>query len=139
MKKSAAYYLLKKMEETGLLSQKTQQEGNRPPRQVYHLTPAGEAEFQRLLRENLSHHHRAYFADDIGMVFLGTLPVQEARDLLSQRRDALQRALQETQDFPAHVESLQLVFDHLVYHLRSELAWVDGVLARLDAGQPAET
>ena len=42
-------------------------------RQVYHLTPSGEAEFQRLLRENLANFASARSAADIGLAFLGAL------------------------------------------------------------------
>lgn len=131
MKKSTAYYLLRKMEEAGLLSQETRQEGNRPPRQVYRLTPAGEARFQRLLRENLSRYNKVYFADDIGLVFLHTLEPEEAIQLLSQRRAALMQELEEAKSIPVHVESLRLVFEHLIHHLNAELAWIDSVITRL--------
>ena len=131
MKKSTAYYLLKKMEEAGLISQETRQEGNRPPRQVYHLTPAGEAEFQRLLRENLSHYTMAYFTSDIGLVFLDTLEPEEALQLLEERRSELARSLSAAERIPGHKGSLQLVFDHMVHHLSAELDWLDTVISRL--------
>jgi len=132
MKKSTAYYLLKKMEEAGLIAQETRQEGNRPPRQVYHLTSAGEIEFQRLLRENLAHHRRAYFTGDIGLVFLDQLAPEEASSLLQSRRAELAGALAAAETIPGREDSLQLVFDHLVYHLRAELAWTDSLIQRLD-------
>lgn len=135
MKKSTAYYLLKKMEEAGLISQETRQEGNRPPRQVYHLTPAGEAEFQRLLRQNLAHYSTAYFTGDIGLVFLDQLEPEEARSLLNSRRTELADELAAAERIPSHPNrprSLQLVFDHLVHHLRAELAWTDSLINRIN-------
>jgi len=132
MKKATAYYLLRKMEEAGLIAQEVQQEGNRPPRQVYHLTDAGEVAFQRLLRENLAQHAKTYFRDDIGLVFLDRLPPEEARSLLAGRRTALAEALSAAEDIPDREGSLQLVFDHLRLHLRAELDWTDLILRRLE-------
>jgi DNA-binding PadR family transcriptional regulator len=135
MKKSTAYYLLKKMEEAGLISQETRQEGNRPPRQDYHLTPAGETEFQRLLRANLAHYSTAYFTGDIGLVFLDQLEPEEALSLLNSRRAELAEELAAAERIPSrpgHPSGLQLVFDHLVYHLRAELAWTDSLVNRLN-------
>ena len=131
MKKSTAYYLLNKMEETGLLSVEIIQEGNRPPRQVYQLTPAGEVEFQRLLRENLSHYNQTYLADDIGLAFLDTLEAQDAIDLLSQRRAELRDALETAINIKPRKNSLHLVFEHLAHHLKSELDWINTIIARL--------
>ena len=37
--KPTAYYLLNKMAEDGWITEEQVQEGNRPPRKVYHLTP----------------------------------------------------------------------------------------------------
>ena len=134
MKKSTAYYLLKQMEEAGFISQETVQKGNRPPRQVYQIMPVGEAEFQRLLRENLSENGRVYFTDDIGLVFLNELEAEEAITLLKQRRAKLAERLDGTQVIPAHKGSLQLVFDHLLHHLTSELAWLDSVIQQVTEG-----
>lgn len=131
MKKSTAYYLLKKMEGAGFISQETKQEGNRPPRQVYHLTPAGETEFQRLLRENLSHYTQAYFTSDIGLVFLDTMEPEEALQFLNERRSELARTLNATARIPGHNGSLQLVFDHMAHHLSAELDWLDTVILKL--------
>ncbi len=132
MKKSTAYYLLKKMEDAGLLSQETTQEGNRPPRQVYQLTDAGEAEFQRLLRENLSHYNKTYLTDDIGLAFLDTLDAKEAIELLSQRQQELQAFLDATLEIKPRKNSLHLVFEHLVHHLKSELDWLNQIIDRLE-------
>ena len=132
MKKSTAYYLLKKMEGAGLISQETKQEGNRPPRQVYQLAPSGEAEFQRLLRKNLSRYSKTFFTGDIGLVFLDTVELEEALPLLNKRRSELTDALTAAENIPGHKGSLQLVFDHLVHHLTAELAWIDTVILRLN-------
>lgn len=133
IKKSTAYYLLNKMAEEGWIEEQLEQDGNRPPRRVYRLTPAGETRFQRALRENLAAHEPAYFSGDIGLAFMDDLPREEALSLLRQRRMALSEALEATQTTPGHPGSMQLVLDHRLHHQRAELNWMDGLLAELNA------
>src|SRR5512145_564823 len=85
LKKPTAYFLLNKMVEAGWVAQEEGHTGNRPPRRISRLTPAGEAAFFRLLRENLSSHSSTYFTDDIGLAMLDALHPKEARALLEQR------------------------------------------------------
>ncbi len=134
LKKSTAYYLLKKMEADGWLTQESMQEGNRPPRQVYRITPQGEAAFQRMLREHLAQHHPVTFSDDISLAFVDALPPAEAYTLLQQRRADLQNTLERALQAPSHTAHT-LVLEHWIHHLRSELAWLDSVLARLEQPQ----
>lgn len=56
LKKSTAYFLLDKMAQKGWITPTEAREGNRPPKQVFTVTPDGEAAFQDMLRENLSTH-----------------------------------------------------------------------------------
>ena len=82
LKKATAYFLLDKMFAAGWVAYEEDQEGKRPPRRVYQITPDGEAGFQRLLRENLATYKPAYFASDIGLGFLDALQPEEALILL---------------------------------------------------------
>jgi DNA-binding PadR family transcriptional regulator len=131
LKKSTAYYLLDKMEDKGWITSSEEQEGNRPRRQVYRLTAAGEEQFQQLLRENLAGYWPARFAGDVGISFLDALPAEEALPLLQQRRAALAAALTAAQDAPPHAGTLQLLLEHQVAHLEAELSWLDRLLDRL--------
>jgi DNA-binding PadR family transcriptional regulator len=136
LKKPTAYFLLNKMAEDGWITEELVQEGNRPPRRVYRLTPLGEAEFERLLRESLAGQPRAVFPGDNALAFLDSLDPTEAQILLAHRREALAQELAASRAVPAHPGSMQLVVDHQIHHLSSELAWLDGVLARL--AQPVD-
>jgi DNA-binding PadR family transcriptional regulator len=60
-----------------------------PPRVEYELTPAGEAEFLRLLRAALAGHDQKIDELTAGVGFLDRLPRQEAITLLQQRLEAL--------------------------------------------------
>ncbi len=131
LKKPTAYFLLDKMAEAGWITQEETQTGNRPTRRVYRLTKKGEAEFQRLLRENLNSHAPARFTGDIGLAFLDALEPNEALELLVQRRAALADALASAEAVPEHEGTLQLVVEHQARHLATELEWLDEVVARL--------
>ena len=131
LKKPTAYYILNKMAEDGWVEEEITQAGNRPQRKVYHLTAEGENAFQHMLRDSLSSYLPAPFPGDAGLAFLDAIEREEAFDLLSQRRREMARALKEIQAVPRHHGSLQLTIEHQTHHLKSELAWLDGVLARL--------
>ena len=137
LKKATAYYLLNKMADRGWVTQTTEREGNRPPRQVYSLTPAGEQAFQRLLRENLAAYQPVYFSGDIGLAFLDSLPAAEALELLRARRSELAAYLQSLQQAPVHSGTLQWLVEHQLYHLQAEIRWLDQILQQLETtGQP---
>jgi len=131
LKKSTAYFLLGKLAEDGWIEEEQVQEGNRPPRRVYSLTTNGEAEYQRLLRQNLSSYTPAFFSGDAGLAFIDALESQEALGLLKERRGRIAGALAGLNAVPTHAGSLQLVIDHRRCHLQAELEWLDSLLERL--------
>lgn len=131
LKKPTAYYLLNKMAQDGWISEETTQEGNRPLRKVYRLTEKGETEFQRLLRQNLAGYTAPTFSGDMSLAFMDELEPAEATRLLQERRAALAEALAAAQAAPIHHGSVQFVLEHQRYHLASELAWLDNLIAKL--------
>ena len=131
LKKSTAYYLLDKMADEGLVSQRDEQVGNRPQRHVYGLTSAGEARFHELLRQNLSQYTPAHFGSLVGLAFLDEMEPAEARALLNQRRQSLAEALDRAQATPSHPGSLQYVVEHQVTFLAAELQWLDSIIEGL--------
>lgn len=138
LKKPTAYYLLNKMAEDGWIDDELEQEGNRPPRHVYRLTPAGETAYQRLLRENLGNYEATYFPGDFGLAFLESIEPQEAFTLLRERRSKITDALSRMTAVPGHQGSFQWVIDHQVRHLTAELAWLDEILAKVAAGENSQ-
>ncbi len=131
LKKPTAYYLLEKMAQAGYITQSEEREGNRPLRRVYTVTVAGEAYFQQLLAQNLADYIPARFGGAVGLAFLEALGEGNAAALLSQRRAILCQHLTLAQAAPPHGGSLQLVLEHQIVHLQSELAWLDEVIGRL--------
>ena len=140
LKKPTAYFLLEKMHSAGWIEYSHSQEGKRPPRRVYHITPAGEQAFQQLLRENLASHTPLYFVDDVGLAFLDTLPAApEAAALLRQRLTALHLRLQMLQAAPQHPGRAQWMVEHQTNHLQAEIHWTQEIITRLEtsAAEPA--
>ena len=133
LKKSTAYYMLNKMAQDGWIEEEMIQDGNRPPRRVYRMTPAGEAAYQQLLRKNLEGYSPVTFKGDVSLAFIDDLDQDEARQLLELRRAALQSALAEVQATPPHAGSGQWVIDHQIFHLHTELNWLEVVFARLQS------
>jgi DNA-binding PadR family transcriptional regulator len=131
LKKATAYFLLDKMCAAGWVASEEAQEGKRPPRRVYEITAAGEAAFQRLLRENLAAYPPAIFAGDVGLGFLDALQPEEALALLAQRRASIAEQYNAVQAAPLHPGGFQWALEHRIAHLRAELHWIDTILNRL--------
>jgi len=129
--KPTAYRLLTNMAEDGWVTSWEEQEGNRPPRRVYAITPQGEVAFQRLLRENLASYQPSDFTCHIGLAFLDELSPEEALPLLHRRRAGMEELLESTRAHGEHPGTLQLIIERQVYLIAAELEWLDTVIARL--------
>ena len=84
--KANAYQLLDSLKKKGLVRAKEERVGNRPPRQVFSITPAGRAEFDRLLNERLAEHDPAEFPDGVSLNLINNLKPKRALAMLKQRR-----------------------------------------------------
>lgn len=133
LKKPTAYFLLDKMSAAGWISYEQGQAGNRPPKRVYHITPDGEAEFKRLLQENLASYIPSRFASDVGLAFLDALPGEQSLELLEQRHAVITEQLATARNAPPHPGGVQLLIDHQIHHLTSELQWLTDVIHRLQS------
>lgn len=136
MKKATAYFLLDRLADLGLVSVRQEQEGNRPPRRVFAITPAGEAAFADLLAETLGGSEAMASPADIALMFYEHLPPAQARAALARRLAGVRRRLAETQEAQAShqtVESVRLALEHIAVHLRAEAAWLEQLLAQAEA------
>jgi DNA-binding PadR family transcriptional regulator len=132
LKKPTAYFLLDKLAKRGWISMRETREGNRPPRRVYRVTAKGEAEYQKMLRQNLAAFIETKFPGDIGLGFADDLAANEVLPLLVERRAALAAKLDELNAVPEHTGSLQLIVSHQQFHLEAELRWLDQVIAQFE-------
>jgi DNA-binding PadR family transcriptional regulator len=135
LKKPTAYHLLDKMEERGWLTSIASSDNNRPTKKVYQISLAGEAAFQDLLRQNLATYMGATFGGNIGLAFMDALPTEEALQLLENRRSQLANELLAMQAVPAHHGSMALVIEHQLYHLQSEVHWLENLIQRYTKGE----
>ncbi len=126
------YYALGKLTKQGLIEKVgTEQEGARPSRTIYQITDAGRGEFMRLLREVWAEVEQPTFSFDIGISFMGALPIEDVKIYLHKRVTHLETILQYLDAHQAeelaeeHVPGrlASIVFDHHRAHLIAELDW----------------
>lgn len=134
MKKPTAYALLERLCQAGYVNVRTEQEGRRPPRKVYQITPAGNLAFLSLLRENLARAEHMTFAGDVGVLFLDHLPREEVIALLRQRLGAVEEQLFAHESAPHHEHGLGvgLALEHALLLERAERDWLASVIGRLE-------
>jgi DNA-binding PadR family transcriptional regulator len=138
------YFALKKLAEEKFVEKVgTEQEGGRPSRTIYQITDAGREEFMRLLRKMWDTVERQTFDFDIGLSFMSSLPLDEAKGYLQKRVTHLEHTLQyleahqaeelaDTDHVPTHLAST--VFDHHRRHLQVELDWTRELLQNVEQG-----
>jgi len=134
LKKPTAYKLLGAMENDGWINYREEQEGNYPTRRVYRITPEGEEAFQQLLRQSLAAYKPVSYLNNIGIVYLDTLPGEEAAALLRQRREEVENLAQVLRTDEQHQGGFQLMLSYHLGQLNAELEWLDEVIGHL---QPA--
>lgn len=134
LKKPTLYHLLGRLEAAGDVVKSVSRSGNRPERYTYRLTRAGKTHFARRLSENLQAAHQAYFADDIGLLFLSEMAPSQVRKALKGKQSEVdaQRILIEhavakhQPDTPAYY-----ILRHHLLHLQTEQAWLRELQSRL--------
>ncbi|HEU4323094.1 MAG TPA: helix-turn-helix transcriptional regulator [Roseiflexaceae bacterium] len=138
LKKPTAYAILARLEGAGCVSVATVQEGRRPARHVYSITPAGRRFFLEGLRRSL-----ADLADServcAGLMFLEHLPPEEAAALLARRLEHVRARLALLQVGVGQPLGLALAQERLRRHLQTEADWLAEVIARLGAPLAAAT
>jgi DNA-binding PadR family transcriptional regulator len=137
------YNALRSLTKQGFLEEVgTEAAGGRPARTTYRLTPAGEEEFQALLRAGLTElapHEPANLL--AAWSFSWALPRSEVIEALEGRLEQITGHASQTAIAIAGIDDAEDVPAHVVEHLRlsqarmdGEAAWVVGVLERLRAG-----
>jgi DNA-binding PadR family transcriptional regulator len=137
MKKPTAYALLDRLEQSGAITSRLEQEGNRPPRKVYAITEQGEQLFLRLLSETLAAAEPYVIAGDVGLMFLDALPLAEALVLLERRLQSVREQIAEIEKVPVHKLGIgiDLAIEHQAILLRADEAWLTRLIERLEASQ----
>lgn len=138
--KPTAYRLLQKMTEDGWITFQAIQEGKRPTKRIYSITPQGEQEFQNLLRKSLAHYEPIENRNLISLVFVDALPLDEVLSLLESRGKMLAKVLKSTQTSVEKHEHghFGLLLENQIRHLSLELEWLKEVVNHLKAAQQTE-
>ena len=139
MKKATAYATLDRLCQSGYVQMQVEQVGNRPPRRVYAITPAGEAHFLELLQANLAEAGRLILPGAIGLMFLDHLPRPAAIGYLQRRLADLSAQIAVYEQAPPHRAQLgvDLAISRQLVLLRADREWLEGVIAKLQAGELA--
>lgn len=129
--KGNAYQLLAKLEKLGFVVSKTEQEGRRPPRQIYSLTSEGREEFKRLLVERLADHEAADLPDAVSLNFLSVLEPAEALRLVGERLMRVRAKTRPYQDFSLAMRRASPGLDYLVRHGEFEEGFLVDLIEQL--------
>lgn len=126
MKKPTAYAILDRLSRDGYITVHSEQEGNRPPRKVYAITPAGERLYFELLRRHLAEPERQPAAGGIALMFLDDLAGPERIALLRQRVAKLDELIATYERAPRHEHGLgvDLAVEQQLHLLRAERTWL---------------
>ncbi|QQE79900.1 PadR family transcriptional regulator [Alicyclobacillus sp. SO9] len=137
IKRSTAYSILDRLSAAGYVDVTVEQEGNRPPRKVYAITPQGEAQFYELLRENLTEAEGLSSPYDIGLMFLDALSQEEALAAVKTRIEKLQYWTEMYENAPRHGfgVGVDLAVEHRLMLVKAELDWLKSVRNRIGSAQ----
>jgi DNA-binding PadR family transcriptional regulator len=134
---SSIYYLLKKLEEKGLIEGRMErQAGQGPARKVFQITSTGLEARRAGVLEALSTPQRAYPLLQLGLANLPGVSHGEAvdalrgyKDNLTERLTYIQRRWEETSPMPHFVEAM---FDHSVTLIEAERKWIEEFINKLE-------
>jgi DNA-binding PadR family transcriptional regulator len=134
---SSIYYLLKKLEEKGLISADQQQsEGRGPARKVYHATQEGYQEWYRQTLETLRSPARQPVPFLLGLSVLPAFEPEDAHEALQAHladleasREELTRTEERQQPLPPHVAAM---FHYSAALADAEIKWLRTFIAELD-------
>jgi DNA-binding PadR family transcriptional regulator len=136
------YFALNKMAEEGLVEAVDTGEAARGPARIpYVVTPAGEAEFQRLLREYWWEPRVVIDPFQVALAFMTELPRDELRAALRHRADTARAKAEELEAVirakrdsgtPRHVmENMRLA----AYHVETDARWAEEASAKVERGE----
>lgn len=133
----AIYGALKRLVAEGLLAEvRTEREGNYPERQVYAISDEGREALTALRFDGLRHIGLKPDPFDLALTRLDPDKLDELPTMLDTRLDALNSLLHAAIDnkntaLPYLTISERHAFSHREHRVRSEIAWLEGVIASL--------
>jgi DNA-binding PadR family transcriptional regulator len=133
---SSIYYLLKRLEQAGLVEWRLAEAGRGPARKVYHATQAGQQAYRRGVLDALSMPRRWYSSLLLGLASLPRVPPLEAVAALEQYRKSLTERLatvrgrwESQRPLPSHVEAM---FEYSVTMIQAEMTWMTQLMKEME-------
>lgn len=133
---SSIYYLLKKLEQKGLVESELREAERGPARKVYRATPAGRKAYRAAVLDALTVPRRWYPTLLLGLANLprilpveATAALRQYRDAQAARRDHVQARWEGQQPLPTFVEAL---FDYSVTLIQAEIAWLEKLIQEME-------
>jgi DNA-binding PadR family transcriptional regulator len=93
------YYALRKLELRGWVKSSLSRPGRRPERRVFRITPAGRAEFLRLLEATAFAHDALCCPFDVALYFIRHLPPQTVLRALDRKMQVLRSQIERLHGF----------------------------------------
>jgi len=126
--KPTAYRYLNQLAEEGYISSTAEQDGNRPVRKVYSITPKGKEAFNTMLRESLANYAPSPSHSTIAIAFLDEVSPEEALPLLEKRQQKIRNLLEGFSADVDHSGSFSYMISHQIRHLEAEWAWLNDII-----------
>lgn len=129
--KANAYQILEKLENDRLIEGHEERVGKRPPRTVYTITEAGQAEFYRLLKKHLAEYQPFDYPNGISLNFMDVLSPKVAVPLLEQRATRLAARCATLEGFSDDIRASHSGLDFLVRMTRLEKSLLQELIEKL--------
>jgi DNA-binding PadR family transcriptional regulator len=134
------YSVVEALEKRELIrAREPEQEGKRPPRTVYEITPAGTRELADWLAELIATPTKEYLRFEAGLSFMAALPPDEVVVLLHQRHDALEDRLTALRAGLAATDVIPRLFmvesEYLERLCVAELHFVEELTEAIESGE----
>ena len=131
LKKPTIYKMLDGMMNDGWIIFHEEREGNYPTRRVYQITPEGEETFQQLLRQSLADYKPISYLGNVGIMYLDTLPAEEAVALLQKRREKVANLAHAIRTDEQHQGGFQLMLSFHIGQLNAEMQLLNELIDHL--------
>ncbi|AWI05677.1 PadR family transcriptional regulator [Clostridium drakei] len=134
------YYHLDKLSEKGYINSVIEKDGNRPEKTVYSITDSGIAYFNSLLNKILAENYSVEFDFDGVLYFSDFADKDAVIKNLNRQKEYIENKLKElarTKDntvsklLPDYRSYCISIFNHHIYHLETELKWINETLKEL--------
>jgi DNA-binding PadR family transcriptional regulator len=130
----SVYGAIKRLASEGLLTEvRSEQDGNRPARQIYAITAAGREVLAELRRQGLEDVWLKFDPFDLALTRVAPDALADLPEILSARlaavRDLLERTRRVNADALEHVSvSERWALSHTEHRLRAEVAWLEELI-----------